>query len=133
MYNSAHFTLFYLVEQDIETATIWVPPFDLLNRINGIQGLSDVKALVHTDGTVLWTLKGALKSHCLFKGLGAIPFDTLGCQIIFGPTEFSPDINYVLEDPNTINFGAYMPTYNEWTVIPEPADQGYSRDSTVIY
>ena len=60
---------------DIETTSIWVPNFELLNRIEGVQEIEASKATVYSDGSVVWTMTGGLKTFCAFTGLANIPFD----------------------------------------------------------
>ena len=67
-----------------EQSQIWVPEFDLLNRKRGVQEWPEVNAKVSFDGTVTWQRTGLLTSVCSFRGLMQMPFDTLGCQFIFG-------------------------------------------------
>ena len=67
-----------------EQTQIWVPEFDLLNRKHGVQEWPEVSAKVSFDGTVEWQRTGVLVSVCSFRGLMQMPFDTLGCQFIFG-------------------------------------------------
>ena len=86
------------------------------------------KASVHSDGTVLWYINGGLKAFCAFTGLSEIPFDTLGCQILFGASArvHTDLIHYVLETPEYAFFGGFDVTYNEWRPVPELAKQGYA-------
>ena len=97
--------------------------------------MPDFKASVYSDGTVIWSISGGLKTFCAFTGLGQIPFDTLGCQVLFGANsrEASPLIHYVLEVPDFFFFGDFDVTYNEWKVAPEMAKQGYAVCTTVYY
>ena len=97
--------------------------------------MPDIKATVHSDGTVLWYMSGGLKTFCAFTGLGQIPFDTLGCQVLFGSSTriASPLVHYVLEVPDIFFFGGFDVTYNEWKAVPEMAKQGYAVCTTVYY
>jgi hypothetical protein len=104
-----------------ETSEIWSPDFDLLNLVNGVQQLPDAMADVFSDGTVYWRRGGSLKAICQFSGLAKIPFDTLGCQFIFGPwTRLGFGlIQYELSDGVGFHFGDFTPTYNEFKLIPD--------------
>ena len=113
---------------DVETSTIWLPEIDLLNQIEGAQSFRAVKATVYSDGTVNWMSSGGLKAFCALRGLAQIPFDTLGCQLLFSAMTRiqSPDIQYVIENPGFIDFGAFDMQYNEWRPVPEKSEQGYT-------
>ena len=67
-----------------EQSQIWVPEVDLILRTQGVQEWPEVNAKVSFDGTVEWQRTGPLTSVCSFRGLIRMPFDTLGCQFIFG-------------------------------------------------
>ena len=114
---------------------IQVPDFDVLNQIDGLQSAPSFKANIFSDGTVLWVIEGGLNSFCAFNGLAEIPFDTLGCQVLFGPhtRTWSSDIKYVLEVPLFVSFGAFDLTYNEWTPDPKRTTQGYTFSGDIIY
>jgi len=115
---------------------IWVPDFDLLNQIEGIQSLPDFKANVYSDGTVSWVMNGGIQAFCAFSGLANIPFDTLGCQLIFSQHSrgYSELVNYVFSMPDVITVGIFDMTYNEWTLIPELTNQGlFSNGDSAYY
>jgi len=105
---------------DAELTEIWVPDLDLLNRIDGLSNFRDEQALVGNDGTVYWLRSGTLRAFCQFTGLAKIPYDTIGCQFIFGPGEANRFLNFNYEiDPtkeNGISFGNFEPTYNEYVI-----------------
>ena len=113
---------------DVETTSIWIPSFDILNQIEGIQSMPEFKANVYSDGTVHWYISGGLRAFCAFTGLAEIPFDTLGCQILFGSRArgHADLIQYVLEIPEYAFYGGFDVTYNEWRPVPELAKQGYA-------
>ena len=121
--------------QSIEETKIWVPDFGLLNAIEGFQTFPETKASIYADGTVQWELSGGLTAFCAFRDLARIPFDTLGCQYIFGKyeREHSSSLNYFLKDPDYLFFGGFEATYNEWNVIPELGEQGELFDGQIIY
>ena len=107
----------------------------LLNEIDGLQTMPDYKAHVYADGTVWWTVSGGLKAFCAFRNLAKIPFDTLGCQMLFGggTREHTTLIRYQLEQPEYLVFGAFDVTYNEWKAVPEMGQHGFTFNDTVIY
>ena len=76
-----------------------------------------------------------MKAFCAFKGLGEIPFDTLGCQLLFGASSrlYSKLVNYVLTVPDFVAIGAFDLAYNEWTLVPELMNQGLAFNDDVIY
>jgi hypothetical protein len=125
--------MFLFLYQSDESTSIWVPDFDLLNQIEGIQHMPNTKAVVYSDGTVQWLLSGGLMTFCAFRGLGQIPFDILGCQMLFAPSIHSDNINYVLERPDHLFVGFFDVTYNEWTPVPEHFEQGYAFGGGSIY
>jgi len=69
---------------DVETTEIWTPDYNLYNLVNGVQSMGSAKATVYPDGTVLWSRNGGIKAICSFSGLDAIPFDELGCELLWG-------------------------------------------------
>jgi len=121
--------------QDPDTTSIWVPDFDLINQIAGIQEMRLSQAEVYADGTVSWEIVGGLGVFCAFRGLADMPFDELGCQLIFAPytREASRMIEYDLLDPDYIDFGPFEDKYNEWHVIPELGAQGKAAQGQFIY
>lgn len=123
------------IRKDVETATIWLPDLNLLNQIEGTQSMPNSQAVVYADGTVLWDLSGGLQAFCAFTGLAKIPFDILGCQMLFGPWSrtTSSMISYRINDLDYLQFGLFDVTYNEWRVIPELGQIGYAFDKTIIY
>jgi len=120
---------------DQETTSIWIPDWDLMNRVEGVQSFPQIKAELYADGSVSWVITGGLKAFCAYTGLAKVPFDTLGCQFLFGAETrgFSDSINYVLQDPEYMVFGSFDVTYNEFRIIPELGRQGYVADETFIY
>jgi hypothetical protein len=72
----------------VEETEIWVPSLDLLNRATSVQNLPSNKALLKHDGTVEWGRLGSLTAICSFTGLRRMPFDDLGCRLIFGDNEY---------------------------------------------
>lgn len=117
-----------------EKSMIWVPNFDLVNQIDGVQSFPEFKGIVFSDGTVKWTIQGGLNAFCAFSGLASIPFDTLGCQLFFHASSrtFSKLTRYTLQNPD-IAIGTFDVTYNEWQLVPELMEQGLTFDETTIY
>jgi hypothetical protein len=115
--------------------TIQVPDFDIKNQVDGFQATPDFKATIHSDGTVHWAIAGGMKVFCAFTGLASIPFDTLGCQLLFGAHTrgYSKQLNYKLLIPEYISVGAFELSYNEWTLDPYETEQGYAFDENAIY
>jgi hypothetical protein len=71
-------------DHSLEETEIWTPLLDLKNRGSSLQDLAASPAVVKYDGTVEWKRLGSLKVICAFTGLRRMPFDDLGCQLIFG-------------------------------------------------
>jgi len=99
-----------------ELTQIWVPDFDLLNRIEGVQSWSEIEAEVRFDGMVLWKRAGVLDIGCTFKGLRKMPFDTLGCQLFFGGYTLLHNIQYNA-NPGFDN-NAFTRSFQEYTIVP---------------
>lgn len=97
--------------------------------------MPEFKAHVYADGTVIWSISGGLTAFCAYRDLAKIPFDTLGCQFLFGAStrEHTGSINYILQDPDYLFFGGFETTYNEWRAVPERAEQGTAFDEMAIY
>jgi hypothetical protein len=113
---------------DVEKTEIWVPDFDLYNQVRGVQGFPDAMADVYSDGTVLWVRNGGLRAICQFIGLSQIPFDSLGCQFLFGAwnrlgTQPSP-FGYVLQDGTGYEIGEFTPVYNEYQLQSDKTESG---------
>jgi hypothetical protein len=79
---------------DVEKTQIWVPDFDLVNRVNGVQSIAETLATVYADGTVSWYRLGELKVLCAFTGLERFPYDTIGCYLDFASID--QRLNYKL-------------------------------------
>jgi len=106
---------------DPELTEIWVPDFDLLNRVHGFDEFKLEPALILSDGFVIWPRSGSLTAFCQFTGLAKIPFDSLGCQFLFGPGSANSylNFNYQLDPengPKGFSKGALDPTYNEYVL-----------------
>ena len=71
-------------DHSIKETQIWVPMLDLENRATSIEDFPSSKATVQSDGTVSWSRLGSLRAICPFIGLRKIPFDDLGCRLMFG-------------------------------------------------
>ena len=54
---------------DVEKTEIWVPDYDLLNRVHGVADFKDAMAEVTANGLVSWYRLGGLKALCVFTGL----------------------------------------------------------------
>eukprot|EP00536_Pseudo-nitzschia_multiseries_P011641 jgi/Psemu1/289819/fgenesh1_pg.407_\ len=122
---------------DTETTSIWVPPFNLLNRIEGTEALpSGRKATVNSDGRVVLMFEGRMEAFCNFKGLANIPYDTLGCQFLFGMNDGSSheyELYYL--DPDVMAFSPFglESPYNEWQPVPELASKAQMAGMPVVY
>ena len=88
-WNTSEVPLPYMpvrASNDAEQTQVWVPDFDLYNQVDGGLGIfADKAALVNSEGWVLWRRMGTLKVLCTFSGLERMPFDTLICEMIYGP------------------------------------------------
>ena len=102
-------------------------PFDLINKRKGVQDFPDSIATVYFDGTVVWERAGYLVPQCTFVGLEKMPFDVLGCQLIFGGGRLGA-INYILLEPKIEEetfkgfrvAEDYQP-YHDFKIVPELA------------
>ena len=120
---------------DPQNTNIWVPDFDLYNKIEGIQEFPDIMARVYNDGTVVWRTNGSLKVICQFTGLAKIPFDTLGCQLLMGPfVRGDPmEIQYILWNETGLEFGDFKSTYNEYLPLPELFESGSANGYVLFF
>jgi hypothetical protein len=121
---------------DAETTEIWVPDFDLYNRFTSVHSFEESPADVSPDGTVRWTRAGSLRAICQFSGLAKIPFDTLGCQLLFGGQSILDlwgRVNYVLDETyNGFIHGDYSSTYAEYKLVEELVEVGKSPDDIIF-
>jgi hypothetical protein len=117
------------------SSEIWTPHLDLYNQIDGVQTLPLSNALVFPDGTVQWRRNGNLRAICHFVGLGRIPFDNLGCQLIFGDlARFGfGHIEYVLKDGVGFAFSHIKPTYHQFQLQPEMCEAGRTPENHLYY
>ncbi len=101
--------------ESLEETEIWVPNFNLLNRMQGTEDFAPSRAYVAHDGTVSWTQAGILQAICSFTGLNKIPYDTVGCQLIFS----SPivDFGYEFVTRNFTDEGSFQQKYKEYEFI----------------
>jgi len=109
---------------DPERTSIWVPDLDLTNRIHGLDSVPDTVATLFSDGTVTWIRQGKISAFCSFIGLRNIPYDTLGCEFIFGtPSQVTHTVYNLIETSNEasrgVRFPFYKQTYTEYTISEE--------------
>jgi Neurotransmitter-gated ion-channel ligand binding domain len=118
-----------------QSSEVWIPHLDLYNQIDGVQELPDSNVLVFPDGTVQWRRNGNLRAICHFVGLGRIPFDNLGCQLIFGDlARFGfGHIEYVLKDGVGLAFSHMKPTYHQFQIKQEMCQAGRTPDNNLFY
>lgn len=112
-----------------ELTQIWVPDYDLLNRIRGVQTWSEVEAEVRFDGMVVWERSGVLEVGCTFKGLRKMPFDILGCQLFFGGFTQRHLIQYNA-NPGFDN-ETFTRSFQEYTMIPNLTKVFYTEPQFV--
>lgn len=112
---------------DPQITEIWAPDWDIYNQIDGVQQMPNLMAKVYSDGTVVWSRNGGLGVMCQFTGLAQMPFDTLGCQLIFGAwvRDDPNQVKYSLMDDTKVPHGQFKPTYNEYQAIPDMSESGY--------
>jgi hypothetical protein len=121
---------------DVEKSELWVPDFDLYNQVAGVQQFPDAIAEVSSDGTVFWRRAGLLIVICQFSGLSQIPFDTLGCQLLFGPITRmdSQQIVYAFDETTGgLEIGGFVPTYNEFQIVPDETENGKDQRGILFY
>lgn len=112
---------------DQEVTNIWVPEFDLLNQHQGVQGFRNKQATIYSDGSVKWIRTGPITAMCQYKGLAAIPFDTLGCQFIFGAGLADANlIAYKFIDEETVLTGQFDMIYSEYLPVKTKFEKGYT-------
>ena len=100
------------------SSEIWVPDFDLFNRVSGLKSLGDSQASVYPDGSVVWARDGKIKALCSFVGLGQMPFDELGCQFMFGSVGSKAQfgVRYVLDPDGALRIGDFSSPYSEYVL-----------------
>jgi len=99
---------------DLELTQIWVPDFDLLNRIEGVQSWAEVMAEVRYDGKVTWERNGVIDIACTFTGISMMPFDTIGFQMLFGGTAQKHLYKYNA-NPGIV-FNTRTPSFRKFTI-----------------
>lgn len=111
-----------------EETAIWTPDFDLLNQKEGLQSFPASLATVSSDGMIQWSVSGAITAMCQFHGLSNIPYDTLGCQFLFGARsrQNANLVFYEIANYNRINVGRSDMQYSEFIPVPEMFEKGYT-------
>lgn len=118
-------------DHTMEETEIWVPSLDLTNRASSIQDFPMESANVQPDGTVQWSRLGSLTAICAFVGLRRMPFDDLGCRLVFGNNDISP-LDYVLVDlgdnhtKGFAHWDAFDVSYSEFNIVDEKSRTKYS-------
>ena len=62
----------------------------------------------------------------MFTGLGAIPYDTLGCQLLFiGRSRFdlTNSVAYVYKNESSVSISSRNGEYKEFHIVPELFEQ----------
>ncbi len=100
------------VSESIENTEIWIPNFNLLNRVHGTENFAPTRAHLYHDGTVLWMQQGTITAVCSFLGMWKIPFDTLGCQFWFSTPGQYFDFEFITRD--AIIYGRFAQKYKDF-------------------
>ncbi len=100
------------------SSEIWVPEFDLFNRVSGLKSIGDSQASIYPDGRVVWARDGKIKALCTFVNLGQMPFDDLGCQFMFGSVGSKAQfgVRYVLDPDGALRIGNFSSPYSEYVL-----------------
>ena len=119
---------------DSQKTEIWVPDIDIYNLDTGVQNMPDATAEVFADGTVLWSRNGPIKAICQFTGLSRIPFDTMGCQFLFGPwvRKGVGYFNYTLDGNTGFSLEDFTSTYSEFRLDQERTEAGVAANEAGI-
>jgi len=118
--------------ESVEDSDIWVPSFNLVNRVEGTEGFAPTRAFVAHDGTVLWSQVGKLKVACSYRGLGMIPFDTLGCQLVFGNPVTTYGYEFVATE--SVNQVDFIQRYKDFEMDPNKTKISYFKNQNgVVY
>jgi hypothetical protein len=117
------------VQQGLKDSEIWVPEFDLENRVSGVKSMKGPLATVYNDGSVTWLRSGNLKAICQMYDLGQIPFDSLGCQLIMGSSGLG--VTYQLDPNGAITSSGYAGPYNGYRL--KSATPGYDAKRNLIF
>lgn len=104
---------------DVETTEIWTPDYNLYNLVNGVQSMGSAKATVYPDGTVVWSRNGGIKAICSFSGLDAIPFDELGCELLWGGWTRQNEIDYEMLNGAFYNVGDLWQNYMPYKLMTD--------------
>jgi len=115
-------------DHSAEETEIWVPSLDLANRADS--DFPAHKALVTPDGRVKWDRLGSLTGICSFVGLRRMPFDDLGCRLMFIDYDGAP-IDYVLGDTGNnltkgfVHWDLFDLSYSEFSIVDEKSRTKY--------
>ena len=121
-------TLTFNTNPDYETS-VWIPDIILYNSVETpMSGLLYTRLNVNSDGYVIWTRSGKIKSGCDLI-LDSFPYDVHSCNLLFG------SLNYQRSDLNISNAQLTLNNYNqnnEWilgnTYVNTHVREGYFDD-----
>lgn len=104
--------------------SIWTPDIYLYNTAeNPLEQLDHSMSMVYSDGSVIWSRPGMIKSTCEFK-LADFPYDTQNCFLKFGSWSYHKDeMNLSLPKINTLDISNFQPNQGwdltDWSSIIE--------------
>ena len=90
--------------------SIWTPDIYLYNTAETpLEQLDHSMAMVYSNGNVIWSRPGMIKSTCEFK-LADFPYDTQNCLLRFGSWSYhKEELNLSLPEINTLDITNFQP------------------------
>lgn len=99
---------------------IWTPDIYLYNTAeNPLEQLDHSMAMVYSDGNVIWSRPGMIKSTCEFQ-LDDFPYDVQTCSLKFGSWSYHKgELNLSIPEFDTLDISNFQPNQGwdlkDWT------------------
>ncbi|XP_045374627.2 neuronal acetylcholine receptor subunit beta-3 [Camelus bactrianus] len=116
----------------VPSESLWLPDIVLFENADGrFEGSLMTKAIVRSDGTVVWTPPASYKSSCTMD-VTFFPFDRQNCSMKFGSWTYDGTlVELVLVDENVDRKDFF--DNGEWEILTAKGTEGSRRDSAGWY
>ncbi|XP_006188470.1 neuronal acetylcholine receptor subunit beta-3 isoform X1 [Camelus ferus] len=116
----------------VPSESLWLPDIVLFENADGrFEGSLMTKAIVRSDGTVVWTPPASYKSSCTMD-VTFFPFDRQNCSMKFGSWTYDGTlVELVLVDENVDRKDFF--DNGEWEILTAKGTEGSRRDGAGWY
>eukprot|EP00559_Dactyliosolen_fragilissimus_P007258 CAMPEP_0184865458 /NCGR_PEP_ID=MMETSP0580-20130426/18199_1 /TAXON_ID=1118495 /ORGANISM="Dactyliosolen fragilissimus" /LENGTH=583 /DNA_ID=CAMNT_0027364677 /DNA_START=45 /DNA_END=1793 /DNA_ORIENTATION=- len=109
---------------------IWVPDMDLVNFQTSLEESPSSLLKIYPDGIVQWQRQALLRGTCSFTGMQRIPYDDLGCTLLFSSKAYSDKIKIKFGGADGTGYGFGFEEFitrpfMEYRFIKEDTQSGY--------